>query len=142
MFRFANNFLSSIVRVYISSPNTVTSCSSAQNQPKKTQQHFQFIFQYPELDLAAYLNKSEDIDKLIESGKARSQTKSPKLLPDSVSELPPQEQDLLRRLLETKPQYRLRSVLQLQRIALYKNYDWDSVRTKQVLLQLTKIIFH
>ncbi|XP_053685793.1 serine/threonine-protein kinase S6KL [Sabethes cyaneus] len=89
--------------------------------------------EYPELDLEMFLNKSNEIDKLIQGGNARrKQTESTKLLPESVSALPPEEQDLLRRLLETKPQYRLRSVLQLQRIALYKDYNWDAVRTKQI----------
>ncbi|XP_055532144.1 serine/threonine-protein kinase S6KL [Wyeomyia smithii] len=89
--------------------------------------------EYPELDLASYLNKSDDIDRLIKNGKVRKPIGAePKLLPESASDLSPAEQDLLKRLLETKPQYRLRSVLQLQRIALYKNYNWDAVRTKQI----------
>lgn len=88
--------------------------------------------EYPQLDLSIYLNKSEDIDKLIGMGKSKPRTMSNKLLPASCDELPAEAQDLLRRLLETKPQYRLRSLLQLQRIALYKNYDWDCVRKKQI----------
>ncbi|EDS31459.1 conserved hypothetical protein [Culex quinquefasciatus] len=88
-------------------------------------------FRYPSLDYSAYLNKSDQIDKLIEHGRPRKLSTSKKLLPSSVDGLPPEGQDLLKRLLEIKPQYRIRSLLQLQRIGLYKNYDWDLVRKKQ-----------
>lgn len=92
-----------------------------------------FYFQYPQLNVSKYLNKSEDVDKLIERAKVRKSTSaSNSLLPDSVNDLPADAQDLLKRLLETKPQYRLRSLLQLQRIALYKNYCWEDVRQKKV----------
>lgn len=84
------------------------------------------------MDYSAYLNKSDQIDKLIEHGRPRKLSTSKKLLPSSVDGLPPEGQDLLKRLLEIKPQYRIRSLLQLQRIGLYKNYDWDLVRKKQV----------
>ncbi|XP_055617771.1 serine/threonine-protein kinase S6KL [Toxorhynchites rutilus septentrionalis] len=87
---------------------------------------------YPQLDISAYLNKSEEIDTLIKNISNGRKFASAKLLPDSTARLPVEIQDLLKRLLETKPQYRLRSVLQLQRIALYKNYNWDAVRNKQV----------
>ncbi|XP_038105926.1 serine/threonine-protein kinase S6KL [Culex quinquefasciatus] len=89
--------------------------------------------EYPSLDYSAYLNKSDQIDKLIEHGRPRKLSTSKKLLPSSVDGLPPEGQDLLKRLLEIKPQYRIRSLLQLQRIGLYKNYDWDLVRKKQIL---------
>lgn len=89
-------------------------------------------FQYPRLDVCKYLNKSDEVDKLIERAKVQKSTASSKLLPDSVNDLPADAQDLLKRLLEAKPQYRLRSLLQLQRIALYKNFNWDDVRQKKV----------
>ncbi|XP_065088502.1 serine/threonine-protein kinase S6KL [Ochlerotatus camptorhynchus] len=88
--------------------------------------------EYPQLDMCKYLNKSDEVDKLIERAKVQKSIASSKLLPDSVNDLPADAQDLLKRLLEAKPQYRLRSLLQLQRIALYKNFNWDDVRQKKI----------
>uniref|UniRef100_A0A182IP43 AGC-kinase C-terminal domain-containing protein n=1 Tax=Anopheles atroparvus TaxID=41427 RepID=A0A182IP43_ANOAO len=53
-------------------------------------------------------------------------------LPDAVEQLVPAERDLLQRLLQPVPQHRLRSLLQLERIALYKNYRWDDVRNGKI----------
>ncbi|XP_058812999.1 serine/threonine-protein kinase S6KL [Topomyia yanbarensis] len=91
-----------------------------------------YIGEYPCLDLSSYLNKFNDVDELIEHGKMREWSTSKSFIPESVATLPGEAQDLLKRLLETKPQYRLRSVLQLQRIALYRNFNWDDVRNKKV----------
>ncbi|XP_055605481.1 serine/threonine-protein kinase S6KL [Uranotaenia lowii] len=98
-----------------------------------------YTSEYPYLDLSSYLGKSEDLDRLIERRTTQpaeddcTAASGRTLLPASVHDtLPPEAQDLLRRLLEVKPQYRLRSELQLQRIGLYKNYNWDAVRNKQV----------
>ncbi|XP_050331436.1 serine/threonine-protein kinase S6KL [Bactrocera neohumeralis] len=43
-------------------------------------------------------------------------------LPPEIEELPHEAKDVLKRLLEVEPKQRLRSVLSLQKIALYKNY--------------------
>lgn len=55
-----------------------------------------------------------------------------RLLPVSADRLPPDGRDLLHRLLEPDPRARLRSLLQLQRIALYQHYRWEDVRTRKV----------
>ncbi|XP_018800123.1 PREDICTED: serine/threonine-protein kinase S6KL isoform X2 [Bactrocera latifrons] len=43
-------------------------------------------------------------------------------LPPEIEELPHEAKDVLKRLLEVEPKQRLRSVLSLQKIALYKNF--------------------
>lgn len=40
--------------------------------------------------------------------------------------------DLLNRLLEKEPKYRLKSVLNLRRIAFYHNFNFDDVRHRKV----------
>uniref|UniRef100_A0A182QIH7 Protein kinase domain-containing protein n=1 Tax=Anopheles farauti TaxID=69004 RepID=A0A182QIH7_9DIPT len=55
-----------------------------------------------------------------------------RLLPASVDRIAPEGRDLLRRLLQPAPNDRLRSLLQLQRIALYQHYRWEDVRTLQI----------
>uniref|UniRef100_A0A182PN42 Protein kinase domain-containing protein n=1 Tax=Anopheles epiroticus TaxID=199890 RepID=A0A182PN42_9DIPT len=55
-----------------------------------------------------------------------------RLLPPSVDRLPPEGRDLLQRLLRPDPRERLRSLLQLQRIALYQHYRWDDVRNRKI----------
>uniref|UniRef100_A0A0A1X1X0 Serine/threonine-protein kinase AtPK2/AtPK19 n=1 Tax=Zeugodacus cucurbitae TaxID=28588 RepID=A0A0A1X1X0_ZEUCU len=47
-------------------------------------------------------------------------------LPPEIEELPYEAKDVLKRLLEVEPKQRLRSVLSLQKIALYKNFKIDS----------------
>ncbi|XP_068154889.1 serine/threonine-protein kinase S6KL [Drosophila tropicalis] len=49
-------------------------------------------------------------------------------LPESVGSLSHEGQDVLRRLLAIGPRERIRSVMQLQRIALYKDYQLDAKR--------------
>uniref|UniRef100_A0A8W7P535 Uncharacterized protein n=1 Tax=Anopheles coluzzii TaxID=1518534 RepID=A0A8W7P535_ANOCL len=56
-----------------------------------------------------------------------------RLLPASADRLPPDGRDLLHRLLEPDPRARLRSLLQLQRIALYQHYRWEDVRTRKIV---------
>lgn len=46
-------------------------------------------------------------------------------LPPEIEELPHEAKDILKRLLEVEPKQRLRSVLSLQKIALYKNFKID-----------------
>uniref|UniRef100_A0A182N0W1 Protein kinase domain-containing protein n=1 Tax=Anopheles dirus TaxID=7168 RepID=A0A182N0W1_9DIPT len=53
-------------------------------------------------------------------------------LPPSAERLAPAGRDLLHRLLRPDPGERLRSLLQLQRIALYQRYRWEEVRTLQI----------
>lgn len=49
-----------------------------------------------------------------------------------TSDLNHASKDLLRRLLETNPQHRLKSMLALQRIAFFHNYNIDDVRHMKV----------
>jgi hypothetical protein len=42
--------------------------------------------------------------------------------------------DLLTRLLEEKPQFRLKSVLNLKRIAFFHNFNFDDVKNRKVSL--------
>uniref|UniRef100_A0A182LZV4 Protein kinase domain-containing protein n=1 Tax=Anopheles culicifacies TaxID=139723 RepID=A0A182LZV4_9DIPT len=58
-----------------------------------------------------------------------------RLLPESVDRLVPEGRDLLQRLLQPDPKDRLRSLLQLQRIALYQHYRWEDVRNMKILPQ-------
>ncbi|XP_053661195.1 serine/threonine-protein kinase S6KL [Anopheles marshallii] len=55
-----------------------------------------------------------------------------RLLPESVDRLVPEGRDLLQRLLQPDPKDRIRSLLQLQRIALYQHYRWDAVRHMKI----------
>ncbi|XP_050074759.1 serine/threonine-protein kinase S6KL [Anopheles maculipalpis] len=59
-------------------------------------------------------------------------TKGERLLPESVDRLVPEGRDLLQRLLQPDPKDRLRSLLQLQRIALYQHYRWEDVRSMKI----------
>lgn len=54
------------------------------------------------------------------------------ILPEEASKLNPPSIDLLNRLLEIKPQYRLRSLYSLERIAIYMGYNFANVRSKKV----------
>uniref|UniRef100_A0A182RCH8 Protein kinase domain-containing protein n=1 Tax=Anopheles funestus TaxID=62324 RepID=A0A182RCH8_ANOFN len=56
-----------------------------------------------------------------------------RLLPESVDRLVPEGRDLLQRLLQPDPKDRLRSLLQLQRVALYQHYRWEDVRNMKIL---------
>lgn len=57
------------------------------------------------------------------------------VLPDEAATIDPALKDLLIRLLERNPQYRLKSVLALERIALYKNYKIEDVRNRKTSLK-------
>lgn len=48
------------------------------------------------------------------------------------SELNEASKDLLRRLLEVNPKHRLKSLLALQRIAFFHNYNFDDIRHMKV----------
>lgn len=48
------------------------------------------------------------------------------------SELNEASKDLLRRLLEADPKHRLKSLLALQRIAFFHNYNFDDIRHMKV----------
>lgn len=48
------------------------------------------------------------------------------------SELDEASKDLLRRLLEVNPKHRLKSLLALQRIAFFHNYNFDDIRHMKV----------
>lgn len=53
------------------------------------------------------------------------------VLPD-ITTLDKSSSDLLQRLLEVNPQHRLRSLMALERIAMYKGYSFDDVQQKKV----------
>ena len=40
--------------------------------------------------------------------------------------------DLLNRLLENDPKYRLKSIMSLRRIAFYHNFNFDDIRQRKV----------
>lgn len=53
-------------------------------------------------------------------------------LPHEAESLPNDCKDLLNRLLEFKPDHRIRSLFSLQRIAFYKGYNFDDVKKQKV----------
>nr|XP_018899231.1 PREDICTED: serine/threonine-protein kinase S6KL-like [Bemisia tabaci] len=61
----------------------------------------------------------------------------PRRRPDHKVELPEEPvlcsaaQDLLRRLLEVNPRYRLKSVLALEKIAFYQHFNFADIRAKK-----------
>lgn len=57
------------------------------------------------------------------------------------SELSDASKDLLRRLLESNPQHRLKSLLALQRIAFFHNYSFDDVRQMKVSRGAERVSF-
>ncbi|KFB38878.1 AGAP000234-PA-like protein [Anopheles sinensis] len=93
-----------------------------------------FDLQYPFDNLSRYLLTHPGDGTAQESvttsaGAVQSERPEPSwTLPEAVDRLPPAERDLLQRLLQPVPEKRLRSLLQLQRIAIYQHYRWDDVR--------------
>lgn len=53
------------------------------------------------------------------------------VLPECIT-LDNASSDLLRRLLEVNPQHRLRSLMALERIAMYKGFSFEDVQQKKV----------
>lgn len=51
---------------------------------------------------------------------------------DMIHALDPAARDLLNRLMEKNPQHRLKSILALQRIAYFHNFNFDDVRHRKV----------
>lgn len=60
------------------------------------------------------------------------------VLPDSIT-LDNTSADMLRRLLEVNPQHRLRSLLALERIAMYKGFSFDDVHQKKACFFLPNL---
>lgn len=63
---------------------------------------------------------------------ATESTKKLILLPEEADALPLDCKDLLLRLLEFKPETRIRSIFGLQRIAMFKGFNFDDVRKRKV----------
>lgn len=59
-------------------------------------------------------------------------------MPEEADHLPHDCKDLLLRLLEFKPETRIRSIFGLQRIAMYKGFNFDDVKKRKV----TALAFH
>uniref|UniRef100_A0A182W5A7 Protein kinase domain-containing protein n=1 Tax=Anopheles minimus TaxID=112268 RepID=A0A182W5A7_9DIPT len=95
---------------------------------------------YPNMDPAEYLRAADGLNAhpavaSRASGLAVTtidMSSVKRLLPGSVDRLVPEGRDLLQRLLQPDPKDRLRSLLQLQRIALYQHYRWDDVRNMKI----------
>lgn len=60
-------------------------------------------------------------------------------LPVEHSTLPLDGQDLLVRLLEFRPERRIRSIFSLQRIAFFMGFNFDDAKKKKVTYFLTNI---
>lgn len=54
------------------------------------------------------------------------------LLPEEAEELPVEGRDLLLRLTKYNPEERIRSIFGIQRTAMYKGFDFDKVRRREV----------
>lgn len=59
-------------------------------------------------------------------------TEGSTILPAEAATLPIDCKDLLIRLLEFKPERRIRSIFALQRIAFFMNFNFDDVRKRKV----------
>lgn len=59
-------------------------------------------------------------------------TEGSTVLPAESVTLPIESKDLLNRLLEYRPERRIRSIFGLQRIAFFMNFNFDDVRKKKV----------
>lgn len=66
-------------------------------------------------------------------------TEGSTVLPAESVSLPIECNDLLNRLLEYKPERRIRSIFGLQRIAFFMNFSFDDVRKKKVTFYHTCI---
>uniref|UniRef100_A0A182ST68 Protein kinase domain-containing protein n=1 Tax=Anopheles maculatus TaxID=74869 RepID=A0A182ST68_9DIPT len=92
---------------------------------------------YPNMDPTQYLRAATS-PPMAQRASAYASTaissllKAERLLPDSVDRLVPEGRDLLQRLLQPDPKDRLRSLLQLERIALYQHYRWEDVRNMKI----------
>uniref|UniRef100_A0A2M4AFN3 Protein kinase domain-containing protein n=1 Tax=Anopheles triannulatus TaxID=58253 RepID=A0A2M4AFN3_9DIPT len=93
--------------------------------------------QYPNVDAMQYLSQRQDAISVQHSVKLPSATPGAPLIPepsdpDRRGLLPVAGRDLLQRLLQPVAKDRLRSLLQLQRIALYQHYRWETVRSAEI----------
>lgn len=56
----------------------------------------------------------------------------PITLPEEAQQLPLECRDMLLRLLEYKPEARIRNIFGLQRIAMYKDFKFEDVKKRKV----------
>ena len=86
---------------------------------------------------AAPIDEVDDAGATLEGSKVEPTVglslKPPSVLLEGVP-LNHQSKDLLMRLLEAKPECRLRSIFQLQRIAMFMGFSFEDVRKKKVSL--------
>lgn len=75
----------------------------------------------------------EDFDEVDDV--QRCATNENQIQPTIRSDLDSASKDLLQRLLEVKPQHRLKSLLALSRIAFFHNYNFDDVRHMKVRME-------
>ncbi|CRL04271.1 CLUMA_CG017369, isoform A [Clunio marinus] len=79
--------------------------------------------------------ESEDVFKdfdQVDDARCAIDENETKLISETGSKLSDASNDLLRRMLEKNPQHRLKSLLALQRIAFYLNYNFDDVRYMKI----------
>jgi serine/threonine protein kinase len=92
-----------------------------QNNEKQSEDHFKDFDQVDDARCAidenevSPFNNDDDVRSILQT-----------------SELNHASRDLLQRLLEKNPQHRLKSLLALQRIAVFHNYSFDDVRHMKV----------
>jgi serine/threonine protein kinase len=82
-------------------------------------------------------NMTKDILEFRSNQKTRNASnletiKVQKVINYSSNNLNSESKDLLRRLLEKNPQYRLKSLLALKKIAMFKNYNFQDIEEKKV----------
>lgn len=63
-------------------------------------------------------------------------------MPVEYTTLPLDGQDLLLRLLEFKPEQRIRSIFHLQRIAFFMGFNFDHAKKKKVIQVKSLLTFH
>ncbi|XP_067640585.1 serine/threonine-protein kinase S6KL-like isoform X2 [Eurosta solidaginis] len=76
--------------------------------------------------LPTTISKEDETNNFLMQERKQQILASQNCLPPEVDELPHEAKDVLKRLLEVDPKQRVRSVLSLQKIALFKNFKIDS----------------
>lgn len=104
-----------------SNPTSISDCTDNSRANAALQEEFNRLPLSPTLPAL----KSECNDQKPTQGTVR--------FPVEYSTLPHDGQDLLMRLLEFRPERRIRSMFSLQRIAFFMGFNFDDVKKKKVL---------
>lgn len=121
IYLFINFFFSSSFLLQYPTLNIRSKISIKNNVPP-------YDFSCDEIDNIDLIN----IPSISDPSDSSSAAKKLVILPEEADELPHDCKDLLLRLMEYKPEIRIRSIFGLQRIAMYKNFNFEDVKKRKI----------